>query len=119
MHPREHRLTEDARAQHVMNQVAHAGGAWGTALAMHASLRHDTVVYARETDVVEAINDPSIRENTTFLKVGIAFSSTACILPDDCSTWLSNRFDPRLRVLYGILSTRASLVTPCSTWRPV
>ncbi|CAK0748951.1 hypothetical protein CVIRNUC_001873 [Coccomyxa viridis] len=44
------------------------GGAWGTALAMHASLRHDTVVYARETEVVEAINDPSIRENTTFLK---------------------------------------------------
>ena len=26
-------------------------------------------MYARETDVVEAINDPAVRENTTFLKV--------------------------------------------------
>ena len=63
----------DAHDQHATDELAHAGGAWGTALAMHASLRHDTVVYARETEVVEAINDPSIRENTTFLKVSIAF----------------------------------------------
>ena len=28
-------------------------------------------MYARETDVVEAINDPAVRENTTFLKVGL------------------------------------------------
>ena len=47
-----------------------AGGAWGTALAIHAAARHETVVYARETEVVEAINDPATRENTTFLKVG-------------------------------------------------
>lgn len=82
MYPRERRLTEDAHAQHVMDQLARAGGAWGTALAMHASLRHDTVVYARETEVVEAINDLSIRENTTFLKAGVTSSSTASILPD-------------------------------------
>ena len=46
---------------------------------MHASLRHDTVVYARETEVVEAINDPSIRENTTFLKVCKSFPYAPCI----------------------------------------
>ena len=53
----------------IFNQQLYAGGAWGTALAIHASARHETVVYARETDVVEAINDPAVRENTTFLKV--------------------------------------------------
>lgn len=26
-------------------------------------------MYARETEVVESINDPNVRENTTFLKV--------------------------------------------------
>lgn len=83
--------------------ASHAGGAWGTALAMHASLRHDTVVYARETEVVEAINDPSIRENTTFLKVckslpmhlvsslpGVPFmqSSTGTLLRANSVVWI-------------------------------
>jgi hypothetical protein len=30
---------------------------------------HDTLLYARETDVVESVNDASLKENSTFLKV--------------------------------------------------
>eukprot|EP00884_Botryococcus_braunii_P021955 jgi/Botrbrau1/8443/Bobra.0237s0062.1 len=45
------------------------GGAWGTALAIHtANMGHDTLLYARETEVVEGVNDPNIKENTLFLK---------------------------------------------------
>lgn len=45
-------------------------GAWGTALAIHtAKMGHDTLIYARETEVVESINDPAVKENTLFLKV--------------------------------------------------
>jgi glycerol-3-phosphate dehydrogenase (NAD(P)+) len=46
-------------------------GAWGTALAIHtAQMGHDTLIYARETEVVDSINDPAVKENTLFLKVG-------------------------------------------------
>lgn len=45
------------------------GGAWGTALAFHCARRgHNTLLWARETDVVEGINGPD-RENSMFLKV--------------------------------------------------
>lgn len=45
------------------------GGAWGTALAFHCARRgHDTLLWARETEVVEGING-SDRENSMFLKV--------------------------------------------------
>ena len=44
------------------------GGAWGTALAAHAARAgHDVRLYAREKGVVDAVNDPEVRENTTFL----------------------------------------------------
>lgn len=43
------------------------GGAWGTALAAHAArMGHDTVLWAREPDVVAAVNEQ--HENVTFLK---------------------------------------------------
>ena len=48
--------------------MATGGGAWGTALAAHAArMGHDTVLWAREPEVVTAINDE--HENTAFLKV--------------------------------------------------
>lgn len=44
------------------------GGAWGTALAAHAARAgHEVRLYAREKEVVDAVNDPRVRENTTFL----------------------------------------------------
>jgi glycerol-3-phosphate dehydrogenase (NAD(P)+) len=44
------------------------GGAWGTALAIHAArMGHDTLLWARETEVVEGINGPD-KENKLFLK---------------------------------------------------
>jgi glycerol-3-phosphate dehydrogenase len=47
------------------------GGAWGTALAAHAArMGHDTVLWAREPEVVTAINEQ--HENTAFLKVVFA-----------------------------------------------
>lgn len=43
------------------------GGAWGTALALHAARKgHDVLVWAREQEVVDAINNQ--HENTTFFK---------------------------------------------------
>ncbi|KDD75318.1 NAD-dependent glycerol-3-phosphate dehydrogenase [Helicosporidium sp. ATCC 50920] len=43
------------------------GGAFGTALAAHAAgMGHDTLLWARETEVVEAVN--GVHENTVFLK---------------------------------------------------
>lgn len=30
---------------------------------------HDTLLYARETEVVTSVNDPSLKENSTFLEV--------------------------------------------------
>lgn len=48
--------------------MATGGGAWGTALAAHAArMGHDTVLWAREPEVVTAINEQ--HENTAFLKV--------------------------------------------------
>ncbi|KAK9909230.1 hypothetical protein WJX75_009218 [Coccomyxa subellipsoidea] len=45
------------------------GGAWGTALAMHAAaMGHDTIIWAREKEVAESINDPAVKENTTYLQ---------------------------------------------------
>ena len=45
------------------------GGAWGTALAIHAAkMGHKTLLWAREPEVVASVNGPT-RENTTFLKV--------------------------------------------------
>lgn len=45
------------------------GGAWGTALARHcAHMGHDTLLWARESEVVAGVNDPAIKENTTYLK---------------------------------------------------
>ena len=43
-------------------------GAWGTSLAAHAArMGHDTMLYTREPALVQAINDPAVRENTKFL----------------------------------------------------
>lgn len=45
------------------------GGAWGTALAAHAArMGHETVLWAREKEVVAAVDGPE-KENSTFLKV--------------------------------------------------
>lgn len=44
-------------------------GAWGTALALHCGrMGNNVVVWSREPEVAAAINDPSVRENTSFLK---------------------------------------------------
>ncbi|KAK9820514.1 hypothetical protein WJX72_011174 [[Myrmecia] bisecta] len=44
------------------------GGAWGTALAMHcAQMGHDTLLWAREAEVVRDVNGER-HENTTYLK---------------------------------------------------
>lgn len=52
-------------------RMATGGGAWGTALAAHAArMGHDTVLWAREPEVVTAINEQ--HENTAFLKVWCA-----------------------------------------------
>ena len=46
------------------------GGAWGTALARHcAHMRHDTLLWAREPEVVAGVNDLAVKENVTYLKV--------------------------------------------------
>jgi glycerol-3-phosphate dehydrogenase len=51
-----------------MALCATGGGAWGTALAAHAArMGHNTVLWAREPDVVASINEQ--HENTAFLKV--------------------------------------------------
>ncbi len=57
--------------------VLEGGGAWGTALAAHAArMGHNTVLWARETEVVASVNG-SEKENTTFLKVGLPDDSCA------------------------------------------
>ena len=33
---------------------------------------HDTLLYAREVEVVASVNDADLKENTTFLKVSYA-----------------------------------------------
>lgn len=44
-------------------------GAWGTALALHCGRMGNSVgVWCREPEVAAAINDPAVRENTSFLK---------------------------------------------------
>ena len=51
------------------------GGAWGTALARHcAHMRHDTLLWAREPEVVAGVNNPAVKENTTYLKVCVQLS---------------------------------------------
>ncbi len=45
------------------------GGAWGTALALHAArMGHDVLLWALEPEVKQAVNEE--HENTVFLKVG-------------------------------------------------
>ena len=56
----------------ILDHVTYApgGGAWGTALAIHAARTgHKTLLWAREPDVVASVNGPA-RENTAFLPVG-------------------------------------------------
>lgn len=49
------------------------GGAWGTALAAHCSrMGHQTLIYAREAEVVEGINKSN--ENQMFLKACFSFN---------------------------------------------
>ena len=55
-------------AEHVKVSVL-GGGAWGTALAMHAARKgHDTLLWALEKEVADDIN--ARHENTVFFKVG-------------------------------------------------
>lgn len=52
------------------------GGAWGTALAIHAArMGHKTLLWAREADVVASVNGPA-RENTAFLPVRFTVNLT-------------------------------------------
>ena len=67
------------------------GGAWGTALAqVSASSGRDTLLWAREPEVVEAIN--SSHENTTFLaghKLSAAVRATGDLADlANCDAWL-------------------------------
>ena len=67
------------------------GGAWGTALAqVSASTGRDTLLWAREPEVVEAIN--SRHENTAFLaghKLSAAVRATGDLADlADCDAWL-------------------------------
>ncbi len=42
-------------------------------MAMHAAaMGHNTLIWAREPEVVASINDPAVKENTTYLQVGSA-----------------------------------------------
>lgn len=66
------------------------GGAWGTALAQVAAAGGDTLLWAREPEVVAAINDD--HENPTYLP-GIALSPAIRATGDlaalaDCDAWL-------------------------------
>jgi glycerol-3-phosphate dehydrogenase (NAD(P)+) len=67
------------------------GGAWGTALAqVAASAGRETLLWAREEDVVEAIN--STHENPVFLP-GVALNAAIRATGDlyaiaDCDAWL-------------------------------
>ena len=67
------------------------GGAWGTALAQVIAITgRDTLLWAREPEVVEAIN--SSHENTTFLaghKLSVAVRATGDLSDlADCDAWL-------------------------------
>ena len=49
-------------------QQSAGGGAWGTALAIHAAkMGHATLLWAREPEVVASVNGAT-HENTTYLK---------------------------------------------------
>lgn len=66
------------------------GGAWGTALAQVAAAGGDTLLWAREPEVVAAINDD--HENPAYLP-GIALSAAVRATGDlkalaDCDAWL-------------------------------
>jgi glycerol-3-phosphate dehydrogenase len=70
-------------------QMATGGGAWGTALAAHAArMGHDTVLWAREPEVVTAINEQ--HENTAFLKVLFANAFTLICLLRNTNTSCQN-----------------------------
>ena len=61
--------TPSASGCHVVVPALSGGGAWGTALAIHAAkMGHATLLWAREPEVVASVNGPS-RENTMYLKV--------------------------------------------------
>ena len=67
------------------------GGAWGTALAQVAAAKdHDTLLWAREPEVVAAINET--QENRLFLG-GLALSNSIRATGDlseldSCDAWL-------------------------------
>lgn len=55
------------------------GGAWGTALAAHCSrMGHQTLLYAREQEVVEGINNSQV--NDMFLKVCTSHAPAGSLL---------------------------------------
>ncbi len=59
------------------------GGAWGTALAFHCVRKgHNTMLWARESEVVEGINGPE-QENSMFLKVCLGSPTPHA----HCCTW--------------------------------
>ncbi|MFZ4111408.1 MAG: glycerol-3-phosphate dehydrogenase, partial [Polymorphobacter sp.] len=66
------------------------GGAWGTALAQVMAQSADVLLWARETEVVAAIN--ATHSNPDFLP-GVALSPRVCATTDlralvDCTPWL-------------------------------
>lgn len=55
------------------------GGAWGTALAFHCVRKgHNTMLWARESEVVQGINGPD-QENAMFLKVRLILTYSSNI----------------------------------------
>ena len=89
------------------------GGAWGTALAQVAATRGDVRLWAREPEVVAAIN--SVHENTAFLS-GVPLSTAISATGDlralsDCSMLLVVTPAQHMRaVLGGLPATTAPLV---------
>lgn len=89
------------------------GGAWGTALARHcAHMRHDTLLWAREPEVVAGVNDPAVKENATYLKVCVCLNPTTKYICEHTPCQKSSGVP-------GLMSRRSQLVSICMLccWR--
>ena len=66
----------------VIRTTVLGGGAWGTALALHCARKgHDVVLWAREQDVVDGINQH--HETKLFFKVITLTNMDGCFFDSD------------------------------------